>query len=606
MYSDSYPYADPRADMHSNYHDPFGPSNRPSGLPPPHYRGSDHHRGPPPPSSSRRAGMAPRGGPTSQPPSEGRGNRSGIYFKSYAEERAWLEERRRHRLSRPSLFDVTTCVSGVPTFNFFLPDTTNLTVRPMDDEDPRMIMEESGRFSSSINTSGAHPTRHARRLYVGFLPADITESQLHTFFHDAIRTCMPTKMHPHDNTEEDEDDDEDPILSVYINKERRFAFLELKSIELTTAVLALDGVDVLQKGKVKIKRPNDYDPTSSNIHSSASKSIELDVYKMGVIRPLVSESLYKIFVNGLPTPWTYEQVLELFSAFGKIKAFHLVKEHVQAISSKGCAFVEYVDGENITPVAILGLNGMDLGQGYILHAKRATIQDMVEDPFMSLMNESMKAAVASATTLTNTVAPIIATSSNSHSLISSIDLASSSSNGMYYGNSSSSNSTTAPPIMRVVDGIDIQALIDIACGSSTITHSMADLSSIIASIPSSAALIDSVPPLTTSLSNNMMNSRILVLHNMVTDEDLESDDNYYALMDEVREECEKYGPLLDMRIPRPSDGYNPSSIRKIYLVYSTIGDAVNAHKELSGRQFGSSTVETTFFKQQDYDQGNLF
>jgi len=588
MYSDSYPHAEARPDMHSSYYDPHGPSGpssqrRSEPAPPPHlsnYRGSDRGGGPPP-SYSRRAGMAPRGPPPPQPPSETRGNRSGIYFNSYAEERSWVEERRRNRFSRPSLFDVTTCVNGIS--HNFLPGTN-----PMEDEDPRMLMEESARFSSST-TASPHPTRHARRLYIGFLPADVTESQLHTFFRDAIRTCMPPKTQAH----VDDGEDEDPILSVYINKERRFAFMELKSIELTTACLAFDGMDVCQKGKVKIKRPNDYDPTSI-IPSSSTTAIELDVYQLGLIRPLVSESLYKIFVSGLPTPWTYEQVLELFSAFGQVKAFHLVKEHAQAISSKGCAFIEYLDGENITPVAILGLNGMDLGQGHVLHAKRATLQEMQEDTYLSTMNDAMTTAVAAATTLSNTVPPITASSS---SLMTSMDF-SSSSNGQYYG-SASFGSTTAPPIMRVVDGVDIQALLDIACGPNISSMTM------FASVPSysSATLNYGVP---SSSGTMMMNSRILVLQNMVTDEDLEPDDNYYGLMDEVREECEKYGVLIDMKIPRSSDGYNPSATRKIFLVYATVEDALNAQKELSGRQFGSSIVETSFFKQQDYDQGNLF
>ena len=42
----------------------------------------------------------------------------------------------------------------------------------------------------------------------------------------------------------------------------------------------------------------------------------------------------------------------------------------------------------------------------------------------------------------------------------------------------------------------------------------------------------------------------MVLLNMVMDEDLETDEDYNELVDEVRGECEKYGKLVTLVIPR--------------------------------------------------------
>ena len=45
-------------------------------------------------------------------------------------------------------------------------------------------------------------------------------------------------------------------------------------------------------------------------------------------------------------------------------------------------------------------------------------------------------------------------------------------------------------------------------------------------------------------------TRILVLHNMVSDEDLATEEEYQALREEVQEECAKHGKLVGMKIKR--------------------------------------------------------
>jgi hypothetical protein len=53
------------------------------------------------------------------------------------------------------------------------------------------------------------------------------------------------------------------------------------------------------------------------------------------------------------------------------------------------------------------------------------------------------------------------------------------------------------------------------------------------------------------------------------------------------------------------DGYAPSAIRKIFLEYASPNDAMTAEKELKGRAFGPNVVDTTFFGEDDYHNGNL-
>ena len=151
------------------------------------------------------------------------GNRSGIYFNSYEEERAWLEERRRKRRSRKSLFDVE-------------PSPEQLA-----EEEARAALERDhlmmtggmgvgavgaagggGGMRSESSSVGLQPqqTRHARRLYIGNIP-DINENDVHNFFRDAIRSSIIIDPNNPNPSHQKQYIENDPIISVYINRERR-------------------------------------------------------------------------------------------------------------------------------------------------------------------------------------------------------------------------------------------------------------------------------------------------------------------------------------------------------------------------------------------------
>ena len=101
-------------------------------------------------------------------------------------------------------------------------------------------------------------------------------------------------------------------------------------------------------------------------------------------------------------------------------------------------------------------------------------------------------------------------------------------------------------------------------------------------------------------------TRILVLLNMVANEDLETDSEYAGLMEEVEEEVRKFGKLLSIQIPRKASGtIEPSAVGKIFLEYATIQDSSNAERELSGRQFGPNVVEASYHDEQEYSARKL-
>jgi len=117
--------------------------------------------------------------------------------------------------------------------------------------------------------------------------------------------------------------------------------------------MAFDGINFMGQ-QLKIRRPRDYQPISTN----------LDALGRMPVSNIVVDSPHKIFISGLPSYLTAEQVKELLSSFGQLKAFNLVVDQ-QTGMSKGYAFCEYLD-TGLTDQAIAGLNGMQLGDNKLL------------------------------------------------------------------------------------------------------------------------------------------------------------------------------------------------------------------------------------------------
>ncbi|KDR65723.1 hypothetical protein GALMADRAFT_232885 [Galerina marginata CBS 339.88] len=198
---------------------------------------------------------------------------------------------------------------------------------------------------------GSNPnlSRQSRRLYIGSITPDVNEQNLADFFNskmieNSIGTGAPGN----------------PVLAVQCNYEKNYAFVEFRSAEDATAAMALDGI-IFINGPLKIRRPKDYggiDMSSPGVHVP------------GVVSTNVPDSINKVFVGGLPTYLNEENVMELLKSFGDLRAFNLVRENGTG-ASKGFAFFEYAD-PGVTDVAIQSLNGMELGDRYLV-VQRASV-----------------------------------------------------------------------------------------------------------------------------------------------------------------------------------------------------------------------------------------
>ena len=103
-------------------------------------------------------------------------------------------------------------------------------------------------------------------------------------------------------------------------------------------------------------------------------------------------------------------------------------------------------------------------------------------------------------------------------------------------------------------------------------------------------------------SQDMETGRVLQLLNMVTVDELLDNDDYEEIVEDVGEECGKFGRVLGLKIPRPSGGSRQSSgVGKIFVKFDTEQSASNALKALAGRKFSDRTVVVSYFGEENFD-----
>ncbi|MGH0149864.1 UNVERIFIED_CONTAM: hypothetical protein FKN15_047848, partial [Acipenser sinensis] len=246
-----------------------------------------------------------------------------------------------------------------------------------------------------------------------------------------------------------------PVLAVQINQDKNFAFLEFRSVDETTQAMAFDGI-IFQLQSLKIRRPHDYQPLPGI-------SEQPSLHVPGVVSTVVPDSPNKLFIGGLPNYLNDDQVKELLTSFGPLKAFNLVKDSATSLS-KGYSFCEYVD-VSVTDQAVAGLNGMQLGDKKLI-VQRASV---------GAKNANPSAIIQTLVTL-------------------------------------------------------------------------------------------QVPGLQT-FQNTGMPTEVLCLLNMVMPEELVEDDEYEEILEDIREECCKYGSVRSIEIPRPIDGLEVPGCGKAKPIY---------------------------------------
>lgn len=326
---------------------------------------------------------------------------------------------------------------------------------------------------AAVPVVGSSITRQARRIYVGNIPFGFSEQEMIDFFNQQMHLSGLAQA------------EGNPILACHINRDKNFAFLECRSTDETTQAMAFDGINF--KGQsLKLRRPRDYQPIPGGDMIGGGMS--------GMISTVVSDSPNKLFVAGLPNYLNEEQVKELLTSFGQLKAFNLVKDMTTGLS-KGYAFAEYLDG-TITDQAIAGLNGMQLGDKKLI-VQRASV-----------------------------------------------------------GAKNAMGMNMLPANVQV--------------------------------------------PGMAGMSGPGVPTEVLCLLNMVQPEELTDEEEYEDILEDIREECAKYGEVRSIEIPRPVPGVEVPGCGKVFIEFATDSECQKAQHALSGRRFSNRVVVTSYFDPDKY------
>merc|ERR1712224_892850 len=138
---------------------------------------------------------------------------------------------------------------------------------------PHQLVEYQERNPGTImaaiptnNTVGVSPsgpvsqkTRHARRSYIGNLPDGCTDNEIRDFFTGALTAIGGVTMPG------------EPVLSIYINRDKKFAFIEFRSVEECSNCMAFEGI-LWRGSQLRIRRPNDYNPAAASLGPTTPNS----------------------------------------------------------------------------------------------------------------------------------------------------------------------------------------------------------------------------------------------------------------------------------------------------------------------------------------------
>ena len=375
--------------------------------------------------------------------------------------------------------------------------------------------------SNGINTSAS---RHTRRIYVGNLKAQLSDTAIRTFFNNMVALGLSG----YETKAVDANGDAfavtsslalgPPVVWIDLVNEKNFAFVEFRTPELATAALDLDRF--MFDGKpLLIRRPSDY-PISA---SPSTVDLVLDVAKIGMDDQVITSN-DKLFIGGLPYDLSETDVKALFEPFGQIKVIHLIMQ-TEANSgpgydpnqSQGFGFLEFEDSGVIE--AACSMNGVQVGERVLAVRKaKITLKGGKDKPILQ------------------------------------------------------------PPQQPPAPVIDLEKGI----------------------IPLQINPFD-VPAVL------QQPSKVLCLVAMVDINELKDNKEYAEIQEDIQEECNRFGRVLNLVIPRPTEFGNPvAGLGKVFVEFSSVDQCIAAKRGLEGRKFGERTVVATYYPDGHFQKRVLF
>ncbi|KAH9571430.1 hypothetical protein CY35_02G094100 [Sphagnum magellanicum] len=383
---------------------------------------------------------------------------------------------------------------------------------------------------------GTQATRHARRVYVGGLPPMANEQSVATFFSQVMAAVGANTAGPGD-----------AVVNVYINQEKRFAFVEMRTVEEASNAMALDGI-VYEGISVRVRRPSDYNPAMAATLGPSQPSGHLNLAAVG-LTPGASggaDGPDRIFVGGLPYYLSEEQIIDLLASFGPLRGFDLVKDRDTG-NSKGYGFCIYQD-PSVMDIACAALNGLKMGDRTLtVRRASASFMGFSGQPKPDLANVLVQAQQQIA--------------------LQKLALSASGANAMGLGSM----------------GMSVPGMLS-GLGASM--------------MPNMLSGMDGVPFMEVP-------TKVVCLSQVVSPDELKEENTYEDILEDMREECGRYGNLINLVIPRPNPtGEEVPGIGMVFVEYEDLQGAAKAKASLHGRKFDRKTVIATYYPEEKFIHGD--
>ncbi|KAL8557020.1 hypothetical protein ACS0TY_004481 [Phlomoides rotata] len=280
-------------------------------------------------------------------------HRSRSLSRAKSEHRSRSRSRSRSKSKRTSGFDMAPPAVLLPNHSAAVAGQLPGTTPTIPGMFQNMLPLTGAQFGAlpmmPVQAMTQQATRHARRVYVGGLPPTANEQSVATYFSHVMSAIGGNTAGPGD-----------AVVNVYINHEKKFAFVEMRSVEEASNAMALDGI-IFEGAPVKVRRPSDYNPSLAATLGPSQPNPNLNLAAVGLTAGAAGglEGPDRIFVGGLPYYFTESQIRELLESFGPLRGFDLVKDR-ETGNSKGYAFCVYQD-LSVTDIACAALNGIKMG-----------------------------------------------------------------------------------------------------------------------------------------------------------------------------------------------------------------------------------------------------
>lgn len=99
----------------------------------------------------------------------------------------------------------------------------------------------------------------------------------------------------------------------------------------------------------------------------------------------------------------------------------------------------------------------------------------------------------------------------------------------------------------------------------------------------------------------LLPSPVLRLLNLIDDSHLHNEDEYEDILEDMKEECQKYGSVVSLLIPKENPGKG-----QVFVEYANSSDSKEAQQLLTGRTFDGRFVVATFYPLSAYRRGYLY